>query len=46
MHDAGLRWFVCERASGGERAVAYTVEREEAEMIVASLEQTEGESGG
>src|SRR5262249_36323805 len=44
MHDAGLRWFVCERFPGGElRAVAYTHEREHAETIVASLEQTEGD---
>ena len=43
-HDAGLRWFVCERGSGGDlHAVAYTEEREEAERIVASLEQTESE---
>lgn len=42
MHDAGLRWFVCERAPSGDlRAVAYTEERKQAEMIVASLEQTE-----
>ncbi len=43
MHNTGLRWFVCERGLGGQRAVAYTVEREDAEMIVTSLEQTEGE---
>jgi len=43
-HDAGLRWFVCERAPTGDlRTVAYTEEREQAEMIVASLEQTEGD---
>jgi hypothetical protein len=41
-HDAGLRWFVCERDLDGERAVAYTEKREQAEMIVASLEWTEG----
>ncbi len=43
MHDAGLRWFVCERAPGAERAVAYTEGREQAEMIVVSLERTEGD---
>ncbi|OGA02874.1 MAG: hypothetical protein A3I00_05810 [Betaproteobacteria bacterium RIFCSPLOWO2_02_FULL_64_12] len=38
-HDAGLRCFVCERASGGEiRAVAYTETPEDAEMLVAALE--------
>ncbi len=43
-HDAGLRWFVCERGPGGDlHEVAYTEEREEAEMIVASLERTEGD---
>lgn len=42
-HDAGLRWFVCERAPAGDlRVVAYTEEREQAEMIVASLERADG----
>jgi len=39
-----LRWFVCERRADGElHAVAYTEEREAAEIIVASLAQTETE---
>lgn len=43
-HDTGLRWFVCERAPDGDlRAVAYTEKREQAQMIVASLEQTAGD---
>jgi len=45
MHDTGLRWYVCERGLGGQRTVAYTVEREDAEMIVTSLEQLEQTEG-
>jgi hypothetical protein len=45
-HDAGLRWFVLDRGPDGAEwhTVAYTKEREEAETIVAELEQAEGDS--
>ena len=41
-HDVGLRWFVTERVAGELRAIAYTETEEDAERIVAALEQTKG----
>ena len=43
LEDAGLRCFVLDRGHDGSQwhEVAYTREPEEAEMIVAALEQTE-----
>jgi hypothetical protein len=38
LHDAGFRCFIVDRRATGNRVVAYTLQPEDAEMILAALE--------